>query len=190
MELDNCYYVPALSRNIISASCLMRQGYEFSIKDNGCSIYLNNMFHGFAPVVNGLFILDLEGESFYNINVNRHKPNEINPTYIWHCRLGHISQKCMKKLHDDGILTSFEFESFETCESCLLGKMTKTPFAKSCERASELLELIHSDVCGPMSTTARGGYQYFVTFTDDLSRYGYIYLMRHKSETFEKFKEF
>ena len=53
-----------------------------------------------------------------------------------------------------------------------------------------MLELIHSDVCGPMSTTARGGYQYFVTFTDDLSRYGYIYLMRHKSETFEKFKEF
>src|SRR3954470_20285872 len=68
--------------------------------------------------------------------------------------------------------------------------MTKTPFAKSCERASDLLELIHTDVCGPMSTTARGGYQYFVTFTDDLSRYGYIYLMRHKSETFEKFKEF
>ena len=190
MELDNCYYVPALSRNIISASCLMRQGYEFSIKDNGCSIYLNNMFHGFAPVVNGLFILDLEGESVYNINVKRHKPNEINPTYIWHCRLGHISQKRMKKLHDDGILTSFEFESFETCESCLLGKMTKTPFAKSCERASELLELIHSDVCGPMSTAARGGFQYFVTFTDDLSRYGYFYLMRHKSETFEKFKEF
>ena len=55
---------------------------------------------------------------------------------------------------------------------------------------SERLELIHSDVCGPMSTTARGGYQYFVTFTDDLSRYGYIYLMRHKSGTFEKFKEF
>ena len=72
----------------------------------------------------------------------------------------------------------------------LAGKMTKSPFAKSCERAYELLELIHNDVCGPMSTTARGGYQYFVTFTDDLSRYGYIYLMRHKSETFEKFKEF
>ena len=68
--------------------------------------------------------------------------------------------------------------------------MTKSSFTKSCKRVSELLELIHSDVCGPMSTTARGGFQYFVTFTDDLSRYGYIYLMRHKSETFEKFKEF
>jgi hypothetical protein len=190
MELDNCYYVPSLSRNIISASCLMRQGYEFIIKDNGCSIYLNKMFYGLAPVVNGLFILNLEGESVYNINAKRLKPNDLNTTYFWHCRLGHISEKRMKKLHDDGLLNSFDFESFETCESCLLGKMTKTPFAKSCERASDLLELIHTDVCGPMSTTARGGYQYFVTFTDDLSRYGYIYLMRHKSETFEKFKEF
>jgi hypothetical protein len=41
-----------------------------------------------------------------------------------------------------------------------------------------------------MSTTDRGGYQYFIMFTDELSRYGYVYLMKHKSETFEKFKEF
>ena len=58
------------------------------------------------------------------------------------------------------------------------------------ERANDLLEIIHTDVCGPMSVEARGGYRYFLTFTDDLSGYGYIYLMKHKSETFEKFKEF
>jgi transposase InsO family protein len=58
------------------------------------------------------------------------------------------------------------------------------------KRASDLLELIHTDVSGPMSTTAKGGYRYFITFTDDLSRFGYVYLMNHKSETFEKFKEF
>ena len=58
------------------------------------------------------------------------------------------------------------------------------------EKASDLLELIHTDVCGPMSSIARGGFQNFITFTDDLSRYGYFYLMKHKSETFEKFKEF
>jgi hypothetical protein len=68
--------------------------------------------------------------------------------------------------------------------------MTKTPFIGFPERASDLLELIHTDVCGPMSMTARGGFQYFITLTDDLSRYGYVYLMKHKSETFEKFKEF
>ena len=58
------------------------------------------------------------------------------------------------------------------------------------ERATDLLEIIQTDVCGPMSVEARGRYRYFLTFTDDLRRYGHIYLMKHKSETFEKFKEF
>ena len=71
-----------------------------------------------------------------------------------------------------------------------LGKMTKTPFFGTMERATNLLEIIHTDVCDPMSTDARGEHRYFLTFIDDLSGYGYIYLMKHKSETFEKFKEF
>ena len=58
------------------------------------------------------------------------------------------------------------------------------------EQATDLLEITHTDVCDPMSVDARGKYRYFLTFTYDLSRYGYIYLMKHKSETFEKFKEF
>ena len=62
----------------------------------------------------------------------------------------------MKKLHSDGLLTSFNFESYKTCDACLQGKMAKTPFTCFLERASDLLELIHTDVCGPMSTTARG----------------------------------
>ena len=57
-----------------------------------------------------------------------------------------------------------------------MGKMTRSHFSGKGERASELLGLIHTDVCGPMSTKARGGYNYFITFTNDLSRYGYIYL--------------
>ncbi|KAK8636801.1 hypothetical protein V6N13_064238 [Hibiscus sabdariffa] len=68
--------------------------------------------------------------------------------------------------------------------------MTKAPFSGKVERASDLLGLIHSDVCGPLNTQARGGFQYFITFTDDFSRYGYIYLMRHKFEALERFKEF
>ena len=71
-----------------------------------------------------------------------------------------------------------------------MGKMTKTPFSGTTERASDLLEIIHTDVCGLMSSDARGGYRYFLTFTDDLSRYGCVYLMKHKSEMFEKFKQF
>ena len=96
----------------------------------------------------------------------------------------------MKKHHSDGLLESLDYESLGTCEPCLMGKMTKTPFSGTMERATDLLEIIHTDVCGPMNIEARDGYCYFLTFTDDLSRYGYIYLMKHKSETFEKFKEF
>ena len=69
----------------------------------------------------------------------------------------------MKKLHEDGLLSSFDFESFEICEAYLLGKMTKTPFTGFPERALDLPEVIHTDVCGPMSSTARGGFQYFIT---------------------------
>ncbi|KAA3450189.1 polyprotein [Gossypium australe] len=53
------------------------------------------------------------------------------------------------------------------CESCLLGKMTKSPFSGKGEQASDLLSLIHSDACGPINTQARGGFHYFITFTDD-----------------------
>ena len=68
--------------------------------------------------------------------------------------------------------------------------MTKASFSKRGERASDLLGLIHTDVCGPMSTCTRNDYYYFITFSDDYSRYGYVYLMRHKSESFDEFKEF
>nr|CAD40472.2 OSJNBa0067G20.16 [Oryza sativa Japonica Group] len=68
--------------------------------------------------------------------------------------------------------------------------MTKAPFTGQSERASELLALVYTDVCGPMSSTARGSFGYFIIFTDDFSRYGYVYLTRHKSESFKKFKEF
>ena len=87
-------------------------------------------------------------------------------------------------------LESLGYESFYTCEPCLLGKMTKTPFSGTMERATDLLEIIHTDVCGPMNIEAHGGYHYFLTFTDDLSRYGYIDLMKHKSEHLKSSKNF
>ncbi|KAL5573866.1 hypothetical protein UlMin_023463 [Ulmus minor] len=68
--------------------------------------------------------------------------------------------------------------------------MTKRPFGSKGNRVEGLLELVHCDICGPMSIKARGGYEYYVTFIDDYSRYGYVYLMHCKSETFDKFKEF
>ena len=151
---------------------------------------MNKTFYGHTPNENGLLDLDRSNTHIHNIEAKRCKVNNDSATYLWHCRLGHIGVKRMKKLHADGLLKSLDYESLDACEPCLIGKMTKTPFSGTIERATDLLEIIHTDVCSPMSIDARGGYRYFLTFTDDLSRYGYIYLMKHKSETFEKFKEF
>ncbi|KAL0433500.1 UNVERIFIED_CONTAM: hypothetical protein Slati_2684300 [Sesamum latifolium] len=71
-----------------------------------------------------------------------------------------------------------------------MGKMTKKPFVGQSAIANGLLDLVHTDVCGPLSVPARGGFSYFITFTDDHSRYGYVYLMRYKSKAFGRFKEY
>ena len=189
MELKNVYFVPSISRNIISISCMDMDGFCFTIKDGCCSFNRDGLYYGCSYIRNGLYLLEMD-KQVLNINNKRLKTCHENETLMWHCRLGHINEKRIKKLQEVGLLGQFDLKSIETCEPCLLGKMTKAPFTKKGERVDSLLGLIHTDVCGPMSTNARGGYQYFITFTDDFSRYGYVYLMRHKSESFGKFKEF
>jgi hypothetical protein len=84
--------------------------------------------------------------SVCNINTKRDRLNDLNPTFIWHCCLGHINEKHIERFHKDGLLNSFYYESFYTCESCLLGKMIKAHFIGQSERASDLLELVHTSV--------------------------------------------
>ena len=151
---------------------------------------MNKTFCVHTPKVNGLLNPDRSDTHIHNIDAKRCEVDNDSAKYLWHCRLGHIGVKRTKKLHANGLLESLDYESLDACEPCLMGKMTKTPFSKTMERATDLLKIIHTDVCDPMSLKARDGYRYFLTLTDDLSRYGYIYLMKHKFEIFEKFKEF
>ncbi|GJY33864.1 retrotransposon protein, putative, ty1-copia subclass [Tanacetum coccineum] len=72
----------------------------------------------------------------------------------------------------------------------MYGKMTRKPYTHQVERAKDLLGLIHTDVCGPFKIVSRQRASYFVTFTGDFSRYGYVYLLKHKHEVFETFKVF
>ncbi|KAJ9552655.1 hypothetical protein OSB04_016700 [Centaurea solstitialis] len=189
LELENCYYVPKMIKNVISFDLLVDQGFYYKYNYKLISCFKNDVFYFKATPSNGLYVLNLqENKEVYHIS-KRSKEIE-DQTYLWHCRLGHINKKRIEKLQKGGLLGSFDFKSFDNCKSCLSGKMTKQPFNKDNERANELLGIIHTDVCGPFSHVARGGYRYFITFTDDFSRYGYVYLIRHKSEAFERFKEF
>jgi hypothetical protein len=82
LELNNCYYVPSISRNIVSPSCLMKDGYSFASNDNGCVISKDDVFVAFASIVNGIFILNFDDAPVYNVNAKRPWLNELSPTYM------------------------------------------------------------------------------------------------------------
>ncbi|GJT19670.1 retrotransposon protein, putative, ty1-copia subclass [Tanacetum coccineum] len=138
-----------------------------------------NIVHDLVPNVN----------SIYNVSTRRAKHN-LDFTYLWQCRLAHISKKRIEKLQQEGLLKSTDDESFDQCVSCLSDKMTRKSFPHRLERATDLLGIIHIDVCGPLRHVSRQGASYFITFTDDYSLYGYVYLLKHKHEVFETFKVF
>ena len=88
---------------------------------------------------NCLLDLDHSYTHIHNIEAKRCKVNNDSATCLWHCHLGHIGVKRMKKLHTDGILESLDYESLDACKPCLMGKMTKTPFSGTMEQATDLL---------------------------------------------------
>ncbi|GKA32334.1 retrotransposon protein, putative, ty1-copia subclass [Tanacetum coccineum] len=129
-------------------------------------------------------------DSFIYALSNKRAKSNLDSTLLWLCRLRHINKKCIEKLQLDRLLKSTNDESFDKCVSFLSGKMARKPFLHQVERAKALLGLIHTDVFGAFRTMSRQRASYFVTFTDDFSRYGYVYLLKHKHEVFENFKVF
>ena len=106
---------------------------------------------------------------------NKHpKICDVSNIYLWYCRLGHVNKNRINRLIQEKILKISDYESLPTCESCLLEKMIKSSFTEKSERASEVLSLIHTDVCGSMNTSVRDGYYYFIIFTNDLLTYGQL----------------
>ncbi|GJZ86191.1 retrotransposon protein, putative, ty1-copia subclass [Tanacetum coccineum] len=162
--------------------------------DFGISVSKNNVHYFNAIPSNGIYEIDMHNlvpnvNSIYNVSTKRAKHN-LDSTYLWHCRLAHISKKRIEKLQHEGLLKSTDDESFDQCVSCLSGNMTRKSFPHRPERATDLLGIIHTDVCGPLRHVSKQGASYFITFTDDYSRYGYVYLLKHKHEVFETFKVF
>ena len=117
------------------------------------------MFICSSNTVDGLYIITPDKHELYNseLDNNSHvkslkrKFPSTSDAYFWHLRLGHINSNRIQRLVKDGLLERLDFNEFPVYESCLEGKMTKRPFNAKGYRAKDLLELVHSDVCGPMS---------------------------------------
>ena len=172
--LSDTLYVPSLRQNLISVSSLVNKSYsvnfgtEVVINRNGTFVYS-------GKVINGLYLItpimykthDIEITNRTNRSALKIKSPSSNPIKLWHLRLSRINLDRIDRLVKDGILLSLVVEPMHVCESYLEGKMTKKPFSSKDIRAKDLLELVHTDVCGPMNIRARGGYEYFSTFTYD-----------------------
>ena len=104
-----------------------------------------------------------------NSNESNHKikvPSLVNQTQLWHLRLGHMNIDRICRLVTSEHLSPLDVTALPVCEPCLEGKMTMRPFKAISYRAKVMLDLVHTNLCGPMSTTARGGYEYFISFID------------------------
>ncbi|RDX89868.1 hypothetical protein CR513_28338, partial [Mucuna pruriens] len=110
---------------------------------------------------------------------------------LWHRRLSHISEKGLTCLAKKDMLSGLKNAELEKCSHCMTSKQTRVSFKKHPpSRKSELLELVHSDVCGPLKVKSFSGALYFVTFIDDCSRKLWVYVLKTKDQVLEKFKQF
>ena len=125
--------------------------------------------------------------SYENVTKKRKRINAIS-SKLWHCRLCHISRGRIERLVKASILPPLEFSELEQCIDCIKGKFAKK-IKKDAKRSAGILEIIYTDICG-LPVTNVDGYDSFIMFTDDYSRYGYIYPIKEQSEALDKFKIF
>ena len=192
LMLKDTFYVPSFKRNLVSISYLDMYDYSFEIKSNVISLFLNSNKVGCCYMSNGLYRLCLSPNDIYvaytTEKVVSKRPLPKEQSYaLWHKRLGHISKDRVERLIKTNISPALK-NDLETCVDCCRGKMTKIR-KKTAVRNSNLLEVIHTDVSRPYTSTLCRNF-YFITFIDDYSRYGYLYLIKEKAESLDKFQIF
>ena len=121
--------------------------------------------------------------------------NNANDAAMWHNRLGHLNVASMNELHKlvDGFSWSPNSSLIKTeqCRGCMQGKSHRVEFPKvATTRATQLLELVHSDICGPFNVSSHGGSYYFITFIDDYSRFTRVMLLGSKDKAYQSFIEY
>lgn len=183
---QNVLYVPELATNLLSVSQIVNHGGEVKFNNAGCVILNSHKkIVATAILINNMYRLNLYNVQAYISDVDK------QDIYLWHQRMGHLNFSDLKKIEEntDGVQLSKKTDNL-TCVTCLEGKQTRLSFKSSHSRATQLLETVHSDICGPMETTSLGGAKYFITFIDDFSKKVFVYFLKKKSEALEKFKQF
>jgi hypothetical protein len=191
MTLTEVLYVPGLKKNLVSVSTIEEKGYEILFRDGQVLLFPRGSSITSAKVI-GTRHERLYKFLFHPKRALIHSTSSSNDLCeIWHRRMAHLHHVALRVLREmvTGV-PDFSSEHHELCKGCALGKYTKTAFLSSDSRAAGILDLIHSDVCGPMSLTSLTGSLYYVVFIDDFSRKSWIFFMKTKGHVFSRFQEF
>src|SRR5579859_8093398 len=194
LQLNNVIYAPSMSSNLFSLAAASDKGYETQMTPGyGVRIFhREELVAATTRVAGGLFRLKTPTDAFaYAAQVTSVTPElDID---IWHRRMRHLSEDNVRKLAKivDGMGIKVR-TTVGVCEACLEGKQHRQLSHQPATRAKEPLELIHSDLCGPIDPTTYGGTNYYLLFTDDYTRMTRIYPLKKKSSAsvLEKFKEY
>ena len=189
IALHDVLYLPDLDKNLLSVRAMTKLGAYVDFEGNLCRISRNSRLLAVGQMQGKLYILKVVPDERVNI------ARENIDMQWWHCRFGHLGMDNVSKLVISKLVEEMDCnekaERKSVCEPCVMGKQHRTPYPKGeSTRANEVFEVVHSDVCGPMSVSSHGGSQYFVTFIDDYSRYTHVYFIKHKHEVLDKYKEF
>ena len=196
LEFTNVLYVPSLSSNLLSVLYLtMHRHFHVSINKDTLSFIRNSqtLFQAKVTHSNSAFLLGetIPVEESASLSSSTTLPLDWD---LWHRRLCHHHLAGVKKLLSGNLVKGFRLDSQAepdpVCEACKAGKMHADPFPSSPSRASAPLQLVHTDLHGPVKVPTTQGYRYWVTFIDDHSRFRAVYLLKKKSETFGAFKQF
>jgi len=181
--LKDVMHAPEIRKNLISGFLLNKAGFTQTIGVDLYTISTNDTFVGKRYATDGMFKL--------NVEMNKMSPSiyMLCDFNIWHSRLCHVNKRVIYNLSSLGLIPKLYLNDFEKCDFCSQAKITKQSH-KSVLRESEPLNLIHSDVCKLDGTLTRNGKRYFITFIDDCFDYTFVYLMKHKSDALDMFKEF
>ncbi|KAI0524826.1 hypothetical protein KFK09_004214 [Dendrobium nobile] len=196
LDLFQTLYVHSVSRNLVSLSKLDTAGFCFKFGSGCFSLFKCNQLIGSGMLCDGLYKLKLDNlfsETLLTLHHNvgtKHGLMNENSAYLWHKRLGHISKERIQRLVRNEILPDLDFTDLGICVDCIKGKFTKHTIKKAATRSTQLLEIIHTDICGPFDVPSFSGQKYFITFIDDFSRYGYIYLLHEKSQSVDVLEVF
>lgn len=177
--------VPGLTTNLLSVSQLIKSGNNVQFTSDGCEVYnVNHELVATAVLINGVYKLRVPDSIVVNFTV---------PGSTWHRRLGHVNSKYLNKMTSavEGMNLKEKVDlDKSSCTICCEGKQCRLPFTKEGSRSKELLQLIHTDICGPMEHESLAGSRYFILFIDDYSRMTFVYFIKHKNEALRCFAEF